>query len=311
MKKLIVLFCLFIFSIEKGRTQSRDELLITAKKFDNDVMEQFKKTTTVFFYGNELESTIDSLKKAITSVWDITPIIFEKLAKFDSYASKSEYSYFVIEGMTRYVQGRSISYTHTHYYLALRLFKEVSKTGKIITTGLYRIELSPNPGTLNVGRSGSSEDVINDLYKNGFFYNWGPVQLKAQLAACATSLKNNKRPSLFENIKDDNLTATLARDTLYVPKKMLVHYGPFKGKETNNENNNPFTAYQHSYRICTDEELYKIFETEKRGRLLFEYVKSSTDKYVSIFDILNKTTIYRRYTAVTYNLKEKDLEKIK
>ena len=256
MKKLIFIFSIVIFSSEQGRTQSRDELLVTSKKFDNDVMDQFRKTTTVFFYGNETGLALDSLKNAITSVWDITPIIFDKFTKFDSYASKPEYSYFMIEGMNTFTKGKSISYNSTFYWLALRLFKDVSKKGKISTTGLYRIELSPNPATLNIGEAKSEDDVIYELYKKGVFYNWSPVQLKAQVAACATSLKNNKRPSLFEEVNDDNLTATLAKDTLYVPKKMLLHYGAFTGKETMNEVVNPFTAYKYKYRLCSDAELF-------------------------------------------------------
>ena len=310
MKKLFVLLGILIFSFENGRTQSREELLLTSKKFDTDVMDQFKKTTTVFFYGNETGPALDSLKNAITSVWDITPIQFDKFTKFESYATKPEYSYFMIEGSNVFTSSRTMSYDNTHYWLALRLFKDVTKKGKVNTTGLYRIELSPNFATINIGTAKTSDDVIYELYKKGVFYNWAPVQLKALLAACATSLKNNKRPSLFDDVNDDNLTSTLGRDTLYVPKKMLFHFGAFTGKETTDEDNNPFTAYKFKYRICTDAELYKIFETEKRGRLLFEYVKSSTDKFVSVYDVANKKTIYRRYTPISYNLKRKDIEKI-
>ena len=71
-----------------------------------------------------------------------------------------------------------------------------------------------------------------------------------------------------------------------------------------------FEHYGAPYRLCSPQKLYQIFETEKRGRFLFEYVKSSTDKFVSIYDMKDKKLIYKQYTPISYNLKSKDLEKI-
>ncbi|AEV99628.1 hypothetical protein A4D02_27750 [Niastella koreensis] len=72
-----------------------------------------------------------------------------------------------------------------------------------------------------------------------------------------------------------------------------------------------FNGYHYKYRICTEEELFDLFQISKKGRLLFEYVQSSTDKFITIYDLQQKKTIYRDYVAISYNLKSKDIEKIK
>ena len=85
-------------------------------------------------------------------------------------------------------------------------------------------------------------------------------------------------------------------------------FNKFNGHEKKNDLN--FEHYGAPYRLCSPQKLYQIFETEKRGRFLFEYVKSSTDKFVSIYDMKDKKLIYKQYTPISYNLKSKDLEKI-
>jgi hypothetical protein len=231
--------------------------------------------------------------------------VFDDISHFEKYATDPKYSYFIIEGYT----ASSSSMSTTHYYLNLRLFKEVSKKGKISTTGLCRIELYPNTETLFMGH-GKADDVIERLYTKGGFYNWSPILLKAQLEVVSTNLEKNLKPYYYEEFKDDDLTNILSNDTLYIPKSLLMSFNAFSGKEAEKAES-IFNGYHYKYRICTDEELFNIFQISKRGRLLFEYVKSSTDKFITIYDLKQKKAIYRNYVAVSYNLKSKDIESIK
>jgi len=286
----------------------KDSQFMLKRTFSADIMDQLKATTSVFFYKKENELQLDSLKQAVTAGWDLTPLVFADLGNFSTYASDPKYSYFVIEGITTTVTSQTGSYTNTHYYLTLQLFKGVDKKGKMLTNGLCRIELYPNNSTLFSGPNRKKEDIVENLYRNGIFFNWSPVLLQAQLQTVESNLKNNLRPWLFQNTSDENLSSLLSRDTLYVPKSLLMDFNKFSGKEKNKEQN-IFAAYPYKYRICTDSELFDIFETQKRGRFLFEYVKSSTDKFVSIYDVKAKKLVYKKYTPVSYNLKAKDLQK--
>ncbi len=274
------------------------------QEFSQETIDQLKATTTVFFYSKQQQSEIEFIKQAVTDGWTLTPLIFDDISSFEKYASDPQYSYFIIEGYT----AQSSSMSTTHYYLNLRLFKDVSKKGKINTTGLCRIELYPNTQTLFMGH-GKADEVINNLYTKGAFYNFSPILLKAQLEDVATNLQNNLKPYHYHEFKDDNLSNILSKDTLYIPKSLLMTFNAFNGKE-GEKAESVFNSYHYKYRICTDEELFDIFQTNKKGRLLFEYVKSSTDKFITIYDLKQKKAIYRNYIAVSYNLKSKDIENI-
>ena len=288
----------------------KDQLVLLKRSFSPGVIEQLKGTKTVFFLPKDNTGKNDSIQSAVSSVWDLSPLLFDDISNFSKYASDPQYSYFDIEGVSTTVSMSSSSYTNTHYYLVLRLFKEVNTKGKIITQGLCRIELYSNYHEMHSGGGGTGPEAeINRLYKNGVYYNWSPVLLKAQVAAAQTSIKNKVRPWLFEEVNDPELSRLLSKDTLYVPKRLLNNFNKFNGDE-HPYPNSLFSSYGHKYKLCSDAELYQIFETEKRGRLIFEYVKSSTDKFVSIYDLQNKKIVYKKYTHTSYNLKSKDLKQI-
>jgi len=273
-------------------------------QFSNATMDQLKATTTVFFYSKKQGPNIDLIKQAVTEGWKLTPLIFADISTFDKYASDPKYSYFIIEGYTK----QSNSLTNTHYYINLRLFKEVTKKGKLITTGLCRIELYPNTQTLMNGLNGDA--TIENLYSKGVFYNWTPILLKAQLEAVSANLEKNLKPWHYEEIKDNNLTNILSSDTLYVPQTMLSSLDATSEKEKE-KLDHIFDGYRYNYRVCSEAELFNLFQTSQKGRLLFEYVKSSTDKFIIIYDLQQKKIIYRNYVPLSYNLKSKDIESIK
>lgn len=278
---------------------------IQSQKFSNEIMDQLKATTTVFFYSKQQGSEIDSIKQTVAEGWKLTPLIFADISKFEKYASDPKYSYFIIEGFTK----QTSSYSNTHYYLNLRLFKEVTRKGNIITTGLCRIELYPNTQTFLMN-SGKAAEVIENLYSKGLFYNWNSILLKAQLEAVSANLEKNFKPDHYAEVKDKDLTSILSNDTLYVPKTLLMSFNALSGKEKEKPET-LFDSYRYKYKICTDSELFDLFQISKKGRLLFEYVKSSTDKFITIYDLHQKKVIYRNYVPMSYNLKSKDIETIK
>src|ERR1700749_4004414 len=271
MKQLILLSCLVslaLCSCFKKMAQSRaadpsDQQVMLKRNFSDDIISQLKNTQTVFFYKKDNIAALDSFRQAIIGSWDLTTLLFDDIDNFEKYASDPQYSYFIIEGITTTVYNQqggmtTSEYSNTHYYLSLRLFKEVSKKGKMLTNGLCRIELYPNTMTLFTGSGAPRRNnVIGKLYEKGGFYNWSPILLSAQIGAVESNLKNHTRPWLFQDIKSDYLSPLLSRDTLYVPSAVLMSFNKFNGKEVQ-QAGEIFKGYPYKYRIFSEEELYQI-----------------------------------------------------
>jgi hypothetical protein len=304
MLKKITLFLAFLCSVTAMAQSNNPKSSIPGTKLSKEILDQLKATTTVFFYSKLQESQIDSIKQAVGEGWKITPLIFDDISNSNKYTSDPKYSYFIITKYTSESRSGSGSYSNTHYFLSLRLFKEKTKKGNINTIGFFRTELYPNYQTL------FGKNEAENMYNKGAFFNWSPILLKAQLEVISSNLENSLEPDHYGEFKEKDLAKILSTDTLYVPASLLMSFNPLTANEKEKEDN-VFKDYAFKYRICTDSELFDIFQTSKRGRFLFEYVKSSTDKFITIYDLQQKKVIYRDYVGLSYNLKSKDIKRIK
>jgi hypothetical protein len=319
MKKIILpcfLAILVCSSCFKKMAQSqaadrKDELHFLEKHFTSEQMTKLMATKTVFFYRKGDQRSLDSLKQSLSSSWTLTPLIFADISEFDNYYGNPDYSYFIIEGLTTTTSSSTGSYSNTYYYLTLQSYGHFDAKKKKLQTDVFcRIELYPNSKTLFTGSGVSKKNnVIGKLYDQGEFYNWTPVMLGAHLGIVNTELKNGHRPWLYADVNDPTIDRLARKDTLYILNSDFMSFNKFNGKEKKNSDLE-FSAYGAPYRVCSSAELFQIFENEKRGRLLFEYVKSSTDKYVSVIDTKENKYLYKKYTPISYNLKSKDLAKI-
>jgi hypothetical protein len=329
MKKHIATLCLVIIAfvsfsnlIAQDFTKTSEKYMYPSRQFDNDLMTHFKNTKTVFFYSNYNSNQIDSLKQALSSVWDLTPLIFDDIENAAKYVDNPDYSYFSIE--TEYLSnhgdpGKLIF--HLYGYIALRLFEDASKKCKL-SQGLGRIELYPNNKTralIEDENFSKHHTTVVDLYKRGLFYNWSFILLKAQVGSICTNLKKNLRPAVLDEVLSNNrLKQLLSNDTLYVPERVVstivdrsVHGFKVRINFTGMDpeaprEDNVFAGYRHKYRICTDQELYDILQTQKRGRLLFEYARNANLRFITIYDVKEKSVVYKKSYTEGHNLESED-----
>ena len=260
------------------------------------------------------------------SVWDITPLIVDDIDNADKYIDNPKYSYFTIE--TEYFDnhGEDTGSIIYHYcYIALRLFDNEAKKGKL-SKGLARIELYPNNNTRELISNeifNKHHTTVSNIYEKGMFYNWSFALLKAQVGAVCTNLKQNLRPAVLDEVlSDDHLTELLSNDTLYVPERVIstivdrsIHWFKVTVNITGMDKEAPrkdnvLEKYKHPYKVCSDQELFNIFQTQKRGRLLFEYSRNANMRFITIYDMKNNSIVYKRYFTEGHNLESKDLEKL-
>ncbi len=286
---------------EWEKSDPKDKMAFYEREFSTETMDALKKTTTVFFYRDLDSAEVSRFREAFSEAWNITPIILDNGRNFEKYAGNPNYSYFTNGGYQLFGSVGRVSYSYTHNYLLLQI------GGR--NDNLYRIELYPRI-TSTFGIDGTPEMSRIAFYGFYYFFNWNPISLKAHLLVAASSLAQNKRPCLYEKVRDQNLAGLLAADTLYVPKDVLNDFRGL-GYKQNYVGDDLFKAYQFPYRLCTNDELYQIFQVEKRGRFLFENVISETFKYITIFDVKDKKVVYKTMVESSRELRAKDLKKIK
>lgn len=280
----------------------------------DEQFQRLKKQTAVFILPVSEYSHIEDYRQLLPLAWDLTPIEVVKYSDMAKYSDASKYAYFSIHGIKKTTTNTSTGsgYSNTHYYLALasNYLKTGKKKDKVISDELCRIELYPDFSAATYSFS-NKEKVVDKLYEQASIRNFSLPYMMAYLKIVQRNIVNKKNPWVYENFSDDNLRSRLSGDTLYVPENLVYNRNKFTGKEEKKDENF-FESYRGKYKIVSNSELTKLIKNrnKKKPLFLFEYVLSSTDKYVGVLDISSGTIVYRHYTPLTYNLKSKDVEKI-
>jgi hypothetical protein len=299
-----VMCCLFILCLQTAKSQSKDEVVSV------DRLNRLKERTVIFVLPKTEYRYIDDYTSMLSKVWTLTPLKVVKFKDLHSYNKDvDKYFYFTIGGLEHTVfNGSSSYYTNTHYYL--KLSTAFVESGKLRsgTEGLCRIELYPDMATVFI----SPGKYLNPtFYLESSFRNFTLPYMMVYLKFVQQNILNGNNPSVYHSYEDKELLSKIKSDTLYVPDSLIYSRNKLTGKERQ-EDEDLFSDYPGKYKFVSTTELINIIKTrdESKPVFLFEYVLSSTDKYVGVLDVRSGKVIYRKYTPMSYNLKAKDIRKI-
>lgn len=261
---------------------------------------------------------------AFKNNWTISKFEFIKYSEIEKFISP-ENSFLMIgdyEHNTQFIKSyengsrqNGISYSNTHLYLELwtcdekyfqskKKKKEFGSSDKI---QVARIELFTDFATL------SDPDKLfqSDYDGNGHIRNWGPGILKNYIQSLMSYLNKNEKRKLYSEIFNAKEMENLKKEVLYVPEYVLTKFNKYTGDETKkHDEKDIFEDYKLKYKILPTDELNQKIIADKTSFYYLIYIKSSTDKYVSVVNSLTGELIYSAYSPLSYNIKSSDLKDI-
>ena len=253
--------------------------------------------------------------------WTFSKLEFIKYTDIENYFS-AENSFITLSGyetnvsfFNLYTDGSrsgGIDYSHTHIYLELwnctdkylknEKKKELKRKDK---NQIVRLELFTDFPTLL-----SPENLFKTDYdSDNHIRNWGKGFLQNYIQNMVQLLNNKVERKLFTQILKKEELKKLATSTLYIPDYALTKFNNFTGDESKmHDEKDIMEDYKLSYKIITTKELNNKILEDKTGFYYLQYVKSSTDKFISIINSLTGEEIYTNYVPVSYNIKSGDLK---
>lgn len=299
--------CLAMMS-RKGWNDSGDRRAISERTFTQDEMAWLRTSTTVFFLMARDMPYQAQFADALARAWTLTPIKivpYEDRANYQDYA---KYSFLVIGGENTQVvhmrSGRSND-NYTHLYLRLMRFS-AEEGGK--ATSYCRIDLFPDMATIGRVLEAADADPVAVMYAQGNFRNWTPAHLALYLRAAQLDLEGSRRRWEFEEFKNERRLAELKTATLYIPDYALLRFGRFSGDES--ERHDPrrlLSEYPYKYQFVTAHELERIMAESPDPVFVFDFVRSSADKFVAVYE-RKAGLIARTYHSASYNLDSDDFD---
>ncbi|MBK8484386.1 MAG: hypothetical protein IPL31_08625 [Saprospiraceae bacterium] len=259
---------------------------------------------------------------AFKNNWTISKFEFIKYSEIEKYISP-ENSFLTIGGYetsTQFIKlyengsrKNGINYSNTHLYLELwtcnekyfqskKKKKEFGNSDKI---QVARIELFTDFATL------SDPDKLfqSDYDGNGHIRNWGSGILKNYIQSLISYLNKSENRTLYSGIFNSMEMKNLKKEVLYVPEYVLTKFNKFTGDETKkHDEKDLFEDYKLKYKLISLDELNQKILADKTSFYYLIYIKSSTDKYISVVNSLTGEIIYSTYSPVSYNIKSGDLK---
>jgi len=290
---------------------------------DKEDMETFKKTTTIFTLRVDDVPRKADFEKAISSVWKITPFKVVAPNEISQYTGKKNYSVFYFGGFVIQRTSSTMQVTNTHLAYELRL-PQFKKNGDYKDDILLaRFLLMPDAATLRMtmtpintfGRRKQAASITNHLYTKATFSNWGPGFVKGYLKTINDLLTERDTRGPFSETTNREAMAKMATDTLYLPSYLSNSFNAMTGKEKDNaegteQDDNVTDAYPYPVKYVSFEVLDDMILNRNTPFYYLLYTRSSTDKYVTVFEGLSGAMLYANYTAMSYNFKNKDLRKV-
>lgn len=295
---------------------------------EKSAIQQLKKTTTYIVMPDTGSAVAQTYKAIFQQYWTVTPTAFIEYKDILEHLSP-EASFFSIGGYTttstfvhmteRGGRREGLSYSNTHLYLELWMCdpellqkwqnrkKKKEELPDKVKRIVARIELYTDFPTL-----AQPENIYQTDYDGGgHIYNWGPGYLKNYLQCLMQFLEAGSERSLFKAHSLPAQLKNLRRQTLYVPDYVLVKFNKFNGDESKrHEVSDLFGNYKLPYVLLSNAALNEKILADAEPFYYLVYIKSSTDKYLCVYNSRTGELVYTTYTPVSYNLKDKDLEKL-
>jgi hypothetical protein len=274
---------------------SRDSKSLNELKAED--LERLKNTTTIFVYRESDKETLELLKSTLEKACTYTTLRF---VPYETYAQEKygdSYSFFTIRGM--YIERvGDISMTSTFLYLSLWM-----QNGEE-PLDFCRIELAPTPPTYRGPRT------LEHMYGDAVFRNWHLAFLKNALQLVDQKLRASETFYMRGNRTYGSL-APLQNDTLYVPDYVLIKFNPFTGDDSETHDQEKlFEQYPYPYKVVTTEELDRLVLEADSPIYYLCYIKSSSMKYICIFNGQSGEMLYSYYRSAAYNMEPSNFAEI-
>lgn len=286
-------------------------------KISPDEMDQFKQSTTYFILQERDYAQQAEFEQAIAKVWTVTPFKIihpEEMSKLN----KTKSSFFFFGGFVTTRRGQSTTTQHPH--LSYDLFMlSTNKKGKTEQNLLGKIMLhldSKSMGSVlryaTFSSKNFSEKVTPYLYQEATMPNWTSQMLGGYLKVINDGLTTGTLRSVFDEYTDKEGIKALRDQTLYIPDYVNTKFNMFTGaeKETESDEGEDNSSYAFGNKYLAAAAIAPTAIAQNKPYAYLSYIKSSTDKFVSVFDGQTGKLLYTAYTPVSYNFKSKDLKRI-
>jgi hypothetical protein len=328
MKNITSFFVLiFVSLLLNAQVMVAPTIRLTKKmpEFTPQQLSKLKATTTYFIIKDQEEYDPEDIKNLIKDVWTVTPFEVATISEFfsDKLYEHDEYSFFTISGLVIRVTSKSGTSYLPYTFLELWM-NSLNKKGKKTEQPYARIDLFADYPTVSFMVSGQIREHSLFVFGKGneyegmswmeYFYTKSKFQnyrwplIKNYLRDVNECLADGKSKGFFETVTNSGELEKLKTQPLYLPDYALIKTNIFT-KSQSPMDKAEFTAkYPYPVKVTTIDELCEQIDNAEEPFYYMIYVRSNTDKFITIFNSETCKPIYHRFMPSGWNMKSGDMK---
>lgn len=300
-----------------------------SKNFKKGVVEEFKKTETVFLLSSVYDKEI--YEQILKDSWNVTPYKIVDLYNFnmEDYLD-NRYSFAQLSGFERVYHGTGGGYATLFTYVDFQMFdhekilkklkkmsdkKKAKKIDDLLTknrSGIARFYIFPKDDFIKKAVPYKENETELSLYTDDVFFNYKPGLLKNYFQKVNDLIRDEEEYWLYGNDFLPELK-NLASSKLYIPSYMLIKFNPFIAKDRDVEDvstESLLAKYDYDYEIVEDDLLSDRIMNKEEFYYL-RYVRMNAERFVQVVNSKTGEIVYRDYiTGLGYNLKNKQIKEL-
>ena len=235
--------------------------------------------------------------------WDFTELEFHSYKQYLKSKDQEGYS-FLLFGDDHITSGLSESnYLYWELWTWYAPNGDWSQKKKIL---FARLEFYPDPET-----TFNPSNIYDYRFDTeGHIMNWTPGMFKNYVQELQDLIsRQEERPISKFYVEPENL-AKVKDETLYIPDYVLDQYnanlvsqGKISAKEL-------MSDYPYKYKVVSNAELSKMILDSNEPLYYLLFVRSNSDKFISIVEGQSGAFLYTRFTPISFSVKRPDIKKL-
>ena len=307
MKSKCPIYSVLLFSLLPWLTFSQITLTNTAE------IAKIKQGTTYFAMKDPASPAAAVYVAAIKKAWSLSKVECIKYTEVEKNIAPN--NSFVTLGANMTTSNSTLASTETRMYLELwttngkytydpKKRRHFNQADKIVVA------------TIELFADYYAQNNPSAMYKMeydaaGHFKNWGTGVLSNYLQQLCTLLEKGNECTAKTEIANTTELQKMAGSTLFVPDYVLTKFSKNSDDESKKyPEKEIFDGYTLAYKVLSTAELNEKIVNSTAPFYYLLYVKTPSEKFVTVTNAQTGEIIYLGYTAAAANLKSADLKAI-
>jgi hypothetical protein len=305
MKSKCPIYSFLLFSLFPWLTFSQITLTNTAE------ITKIKQGTTYFAMKDPASPAAAGYVAAIKKAWSLSKVECIKYTEVEKNIAPN--NSFVTLGANMTTSNSTLASTETRMYLELW-----TTNGKFTYDPKKRRHFNQADkivvATIELFADYYAQNNPSAMYKMeydaaGHFKNWGTGVLSNYLQQLCTLLEKGNECNAKTEIANATELQKMAGSTLFVPDYVLTKFGKNSDDESKKyPEKEIFEGYTLAYQILSTAELNEKIVNSTAPFYYLLYVKTPSEKFVTVTNAQTGEIIYLGYTAAAANFKSADIK---